>query len=207
MIIEIKSLVEKHGSYKTKYKNKYNVEEIDWAELIDDIDDYTISIFPVSMLAKTPSAKYEQLQEMFNQGLITADQFRRLFDIPDLEAENDLNMSDDEIILKNLDSMVLDGIQRVPEPFDNLQKALDLSSKFYNLCRQHDVPESKLSLIRNYMVFCKQSIDAQAARAQAMQAQAAPPAMPIIVPISEPLGPPDKPPIAEPRIEPNVAPA
>lgn len=177
MIFEIKSLVEKNGSYVTKYNNKYTTEEIDWTQLVNDIDDFTISIFPVSMLAKTPSAKYEQLQEMFNQGLISAEQFRRLYDIPDLESENNLNMSSEEIILKDLDSMVLDGVQRGPEPFDNAYLAKDLATKFYNLCRVNSVPESRLKLIRNYIVYCTQRIEQQEAKQMQMQAQAQPPEM------------------------------
>jgi hypothetical protein len=176
MIFEIKSLVEKQGSYKTKYNNKYVTEDIDWADLVDDLENYTISIFPVSMLAKTPSAKYEQLQEMFNQGLISAEQFRRLYDIPDLEAENNLNMSSEEIILKDLDSMVLDGKQRAPEPFDNAYIAKDLAVKFYNLCRVNSVPEDRLKLLRNYIVYCTQRIDQQEAKQMQMQAQAQAPA-------------------------------
>lgn len=177
MIFEIKSLVDKNGSYKTRYNNKYVTEDIDWADLVDDLENYTISIFPVSMLAKTPSAKYEQLQEMFNQGLITAEQFRRLYDIPDLEAENNLNMSSEEIILKDLDSMVLDGKQRAPEPFDNAYIAKDLAVKFYNLCRVNSVPEDRLKLLRNYIVYCTQRIDQQEAKQMQMQAQAQPPEM------------------------------
>lgn len=179
IIEEIKALVERKGTYKSRSANKFTYEEIDWAEILNDMDELVVRIFPISMLAKTPSAKFEQLTELYNQGLITPDQFKRLWEIPDIEAENDLSISDDEIILKELDTMVIKGEQIVPEPgFTDLQKAFDMAGKFYNMCRLNEVPWDRLQLIQNYMVAAKQELDKKQARDMAAQQAAQAPAMP-----------------------------
>jgi hypothetical protein len=94
--------------------------------------------------------------------------FRKLFGLPDIEAENDIDLSDQEIIDRTMDKIVIEGVAFVPEPFDNLQLTITRGRKFYNMCRIKEVPEERLALLRDYL-----------ARADAMLKEAmAPPPMP-----------------------------
>lgn len=146
-----KRIVERKGSYETTYRAKHGIKKVDWKKLLEDAKDFVIRVFPVSALSKNPAAKFAQLTELLNAGAITVEQFRRLFEIPDLEAENDLDMADYNIIAKALDTMVINGTYVTPMPTDNFDMAIGLASKFVNLCRLQEVPEDRIKLVIDYI--------------------------------------------------------
>ncbi len=149
-----KRIVERNGSYRVGYRGKQGLEHIDWKDFLDlikDKDSFVLKVFPVSQLSKQPAAKFAQLTELLNAGAITVEQFKRLFELPDLEAENQLDTADTDVIDRAMDIMVTTGRYLSPEPFDNLDLIIQRAGKFYNLCRQQEVPENRLQLLRDYM--------------------------------------------------------
>jgi len=180
-------IVDRKGSYKAKYQSKKGIETLDWKELLEDQDDFEIRVFPVSELSKQPAAKFAQLSEMMDRGALTVEQFKRLFELPDLESENELDTSDTDVIDRALDIMVTTGRYLSPEPFDNLDLIIQRAGKFYNLCRQQEVPENRLQLVRDYMT------DARALKKQAEEGARAEAAA--NAPPPPPMGPPGMPPM------------
>jgi len=165
-------IVERKGSYESTYRGKYGIERVNWKDLLEDVKDFKIRVFPVSALSKQPAAKFAQLTELLNAGAIDVQQFRRLFEIPDLEAENQLDMADYDLIAKSLDTMVIKGKYVTPLPFDDFELAIKLASKFANLCRLREVPEQRIKLIVDWIE------DVKSLRDQAKAALAPPPVMP-----------------------------
>ena len=104
---------------------------------------------------------------MLSNGSITPEQFRRLFGMPDLEAENEVDLADVEIIDKVMDQIVIEGKPLQPEPFDYLELIIQRGRKFYNLCRKKGVPEERLAYLRDYLTRAKQLDDEQKAKMQA----------------------------------------
>ena len=170
-----KRIADRNGDYKVRYRGKRAVEQIAWKDVLADKEDFVLKVFPVSMLSKQPSAKFAQLQEMLNAGAITVEQFKRLYELPDLEAENELDTADTDIIDRNLDIIVTTGRYLSPEPFDNLQLIIERAGKFYNLCRQYDVPDDRLTLVSNFIIDAKALLDQQAANDAANAAAMGPP--------------------------------
>ncbi len=171
-------IVARKGSYKARYRGKHGIEEVDWKDVLMDRESFVLKVFPVSQLSKQPAAKFAQLTEMLNAGAITVEQFKRLYELPDLEAENELDSSDTDIIDRNMDIMVTTGRYMSPEPFDNFDLIIQRAGKFYNLCRQQEVPEARLKLLRNYIEDTKSLKEQIAAEQAAKAAAAAPPPMP-----------------------------
>lgn len=166
IILEARELTESGEAYTVRYRGKKAIEEVDWKKVLVDESEFVLKVFPISILARSPAAKFEQLQEMLNAGAITVEQFRRLFELPDLEAENEIDSADTDIVDRNLDIIVVEGRYLSPEPFDNLQLAKTRASKFYNVCRANQVPDDKLELLRNYISDCD-ALTQQAASASA----------------------------------------
>lgn len=160
---------------KTRYKSDKGFAQISWKEVLLDQEDFTLRIFPVNALSQTPSAKLQQASELLQMQAITKEDWRKLTDIPDLKAKNDLDLADEDIIDKNMDYMVRTGKYTQPEPFDNLQMIVQRAGKYYNLCRLQEVAESKLALIRQYAADAKALLDRQ-------QQPAAPPGAPPMPP-------------------------
>lgn len=164
-IDEGRELVENGETYSVRYKGKGAVEDLDWKKVILDEDEYILTIPSINALSTSPSARYAQLEARFNAGTITADQFKRLDEMPDLQAENEMDTADEDIIDRNLDIMVTEGRYMAPQPFDNLDMCVHRGGKFYNLCRQRGESESALAMIRDYI-----------AAAADLKTQSAPPA-------------------------------
>ncbi len=210
IIEEARDLVENDNGYKVRYASKRALESVEWAKVLIDEDEFVLKIFPVSALSQDPSAKFEQLQEMRASGDITTEQFKRLFELPDLEAENEIDTADTDIIDRNLDIIVTDGRYLSPEPFDNLDLARVRAGKFYNVCRARGgIPDSRLELLRNYIADCVALLK-QAQPPAPAAPPGPPPGMPPGPPGMDPMGggaPPgmDAPPLAYP-VNPNAAP-
>lgn len=185
------------GSLKTRYPEKHGFAPLDWADLkdlINDRDSFVLRVFPISSLSKHPAARFAQLTELLNAQAITVEQFKRLFDLPDLEAENELDSADTDIIDRNLDVIVTKGKYLAPQPFDNLDTLIERAGKFYNLCRVSEVPEDRLELIRNLIE------DAKSLKKQALDeaaANAPPPPMDPNAPPPDGMGPEGMPPPEE----------
>ncbi len=180
--------------YSVSYASKRSLEKIEWAKVLIDEGDYVLKIFPVSSLSQDPAAKFEQLQEMRASGDITTEQFKRLFELPDLEAENEIDTADTDIIDRNLDIIVTEGRYLSPEPFDNLELAKVRAGKFYNVCRARGgVPEKNLQMLRDYIADCSALLEA-----------AKPPAPPAPPPGMPGMPPPDMPPGGPPGAPPGL---
>ena len=177
VVCAAKRIYERKGSYKSVYKGKgRSAEPIDWKDLMDLLSDrekFVLSVFPVSALSKQPAAKFAQLTELLNAQAITVEQFKRLFDLPDLEAENEMDTANTDVIDRQLDIMVTTGKYMTPEPFDvaNFELAVSRADKFYNVCRIHEVPDHRLQLIRDWLVDIKSLNEQEQAKAQALAAQ------------------------------------
>lgn len=182
-------IVERGGNLTASYKDKKGLKKIDWAKVLLDRGDFTLTVFPVSELSRQPAAKFAQLSEMMDRGAITVEQFKRLFNLPDLEAENELDVADTEVIDRALDIMVVEGRYISPEPFDDFEQLIQRAGKFYNLCRTQEVPEKRLKLLRDFMRDARSLADqAKAAAAPpAAPAPMMPPGPPGMVPPAGPL--------------------
>ncbi len=177
IICTARRIVDRGVKYTARYHGKRGLESIAWEDVLMDRSEFTLKVFPVSELAKQPAAKFAQLNEMLDRQAINIEQFKRLFELPDLEAENELDTSDTDIIDRTLDVIVTTGRYISPEPNDALDLMLVRASKFYNLCRLQEVPEDRLQLLRNLQEDVKSLQDQakQKAQADAMAAMPPPP--------------------------------
>lgn len=154
-------------------RGKGGVERLKWADVLPkDKADLVLRVFPVSQLSKQPSARFAQLQELLNAGAITIEQFKRLYEMPDIEAENQLDTADTDIIDRNMDIMVTTGRYLSPEPFDDLPLLIKRAGKMINLCRAQEVPDTRIQLLRDYIEDAKGLQETMAEAERKKQAEA-----------------------------------
>lgn len=153
-----KRLVEACESAKTVtvlYKAKTHVEEIDFADIDLKSNQFVVQVFPTSSLPTTPAAKLAALEEFFNAGLISKEDFMRNADLPDLKSEIGLQTAPRDLIDERLEKMLSTGEYYPPEPFYNLQLNLQVTTLQYQRSQLDGVPEDRLELLRRYMVDCQ----------------------------------------------------
>lgn len=192
---EARSLIRDGVRVTSRSRDKTGFTNIDWKDIVEVLEDrknYVVKTFPIGALSQEPAEKFAQLDALLDRQVITIDQFKRLYEIPDLEAENSVDMADTEIIDKNIDHMVTKGRYLSPQSFDNLQLIIERAGKIYNAYRIAEVPDARLELIRRYITDAKAMIDDAATKAAAMAS--GPPGMPM----REGMGPPMPPPPMDP---------
>lgn len=173
-----REIAEEFPDYSVRVPGKRNFGRIAWSEVVLDDDDFVMQAFPTAMLSKTPSERFQQVDDLRANGYITAEQAKLLIDFPDIEAWTDLDQAPQRLIEKWLEEMVEKGIARSPEPFFDLQFALITSQKFYCQCLEDDdVDEDNLQLIRDWMLKI-QDLMSMPAPSPAAPGPAVPPQMP-----------------------------
>jgi hypothetical protein len=196
----VKELMKNNGGLSVRFATRNGYEQITWHDVLgkeEDEKSFILKIFPVSALSQDPSAKFQQLDTLLNTGAIDVDQFKKLFNIPDLDAENEIDAADTDIIDWSLDHMVDTGEYVAPQSFDNLELALKRAGKFVNMCRKNNVSDDRISLIHDYIV-----------DVQALMEPPAPPAPPpgMMPPPGMPMGMPPVDPMASPMGDPGMPP-
>lgn len=169
------------------------LDSVPWSEINMARDQYLAQVLPESSMPKTPAGRLQYAKELAQAGAITVQQFRRIVRVPDLKAEDDLDLAPLNFIMWQVSRMKR-GKAQSPQPYQDLALARERVTKAYNDACTKNVPEARLQLFREYLD-----------RLDAMQQQAMPPAPG--GPGSSPLGRPEAPPTSDllPPAQPGAA--
>jgi hypothetical protein len=153
-----RDIVEETGSLKVKAENKKFVEEIDFAEVNLEEEDYILKMFPVSNLPSDPEGRLQTIQEYMQAGLLNPRTGRRLMDFPDLESIETLQNAKEDYLHSLFDKMIEEGEFTAPEPEDDLALAQELFLDYYAYAKVCNVEEDRLELLRQFNDQTKQLI-------------------------------------------------
>jgi len=150
IVDKAKDIAKRDGKYQTVYPHKNGTKEIDLpaTKLLDN--PFVIQCFDASSLPRDPAGRLATITEMMQAGMISIAEGRRLLDYPDLEQNEKLANSGEERILQVLDQMVDEGKYTPPDPFMDLQLALEISRQYYNLYVPANLEEDKAQMIRDF---------------------------------------------------------
>lgn len=145
-----KDIALRDGKYQTVYPNKDGTKEIDLpaAKLLDD--PFVIQCFESSSLPRDPAGRLQKVTEMMQAGIIDMKEGRRLLNYPDIEQSDKLASAAQERIYKMLDDIVEDGKFTPPDPYTDLQAALQSVGQYYNLYTAAGLEESKAEMLRDW---------------------------------------------------------
>lgn len=176
-----KDIAKREGKYQTVYPNKNGTKQINLPDVKMLDDPFVIQCFDASSLPRDPAGRLQKVTEMAQAGMITMQEARRLLDYPDLEQVDKLANASEERILQILDQIVEDGSYTPPDPFMDLQLAVQLVTQYYNLYVPAKLEEERAQLLRDFFT------QAQALVTQAMTPpQAQPAAPPLALPEARP---------------------
>jgi hypothetical protein len=147
----MRRLAEEDKAYDVVYRDSDHVERIAWEDVAIDEDSYILHVFPISALANSPAGRLQQLQELFQAGLIDRDMFLELSNLPDFESQRNLLTAPRELIEKRIFQMLRDGRYYPPEPFMNLGLARMVVGLAYQRAELQGVGEDRLELLRRFL--------------------------------------------------------
>ena len=180
------------GTYKVLAETGEHreLEEVNLADCDIPIGSYRLKVFPTSFLSQSPSARYEFLSEMRQRGDIDELEFRQLVDMPDLDAENDLETATVDIIDQCVEAILSRGLAFTAEAFDDHVLIVQRGSKAYNLARlrapeqgtkEYKQHRERLRALKEYILsamhWLKKKEDEDKANIAAQQAAMAQPGM------------------------------
>lgn len=137
--------------YAVKSKTSDFMKTIKWAEVDMDKDKYVMQAFPTSFLSSTPSAKFQDIQEMLQAGMIDKEFALQLLDYPDVKAYSKYKTADITDIMKTCEYIIDEGSYAAPEPFQNLELGIKYIGAQYLVAKNDNVPESRLELLRRWI--------------------------------------------------------
>jgi hypothetical protein len=172
-----KELVEKHPELESTAQIGKHLASVKFSEIDMGDHPFELSIFPTSMLPKTPAARYAQIDEWIQAGYLTKEEGMQLMDMPDLEdavslitaSIDDIDATIDAMIydkpdeeelegipLDDLDEMereqaIADMVYLMPDSTQNLQIGMKRMLATYLRSKHDGTPEARRNLLTRWM--------------------------------------------------------
>lgn len=133
--------------------SKTSIEELSFADVRVDRQKLKLRVQPMSQLPQSFAGKVEAFEKMKLAGLpIDPKTAMRMMEVPDLAGAQDMMVSDEEIIMKNLSYMTRTGEYLAPMPFDNLDLIVQLTVRYINKYRVRTGRDmNKVALLAQYI--------------------------------------------------------
>lgn len=167
---------EQEGGFKVTVVDDKGYEVIEWKDIDINSDQYTIKCYPKNLLSELPSGRLSDVQDLINLGVVQPDQASKLLDFPDLEEFNKFNNASGDDIMATIAAIIDDGEYNPPEPYQKLEKGIEMMQAAYLHYKHKKVNEEHLSLliqwINDAMALTEQMMaQAQETPEEAMQSQ------------------------------------
>lgn len=160
-----KELSEQGGDFEVVAESKKFIESIKWSDINIEENEYMMQMFPTSMLPHEPAGRLAMVQELMESGMIPPEYGLRLLDFPDLESYLNLKNAAIDDLMDTLDEIINKGEFNPPEPYQDLQRGIEIFQAAYLKAKHDNVPTSRLSDLQRWMTQAKVLLD-RAAMAQ-----------------------------------------
>jgi len=166
--------------------NKY-METIEWKDVNYEEDKFLLRVFPTSLLPTTPVGKLQAVQELVQGGMLSREAGLSLLDYPDLEQAVGLANAQVDDIRNTIENIINDGVYDTPEPYQNLELAIQMAQSYYQKARTTKVPENRLELLRRFIDDCHElsNIDKPTMATVPVGQQPAPPPLAVPAPLPQ----------------------
>ena len=151
----LKDMAEKGTAKPIKAKVKKRTttlfEDIDWAEVALDPDEYRLEVQSASSLPDSTPGRTQTVQDWYSAGFINQLEAKQLLQFTDIEGFQNLDLAPYHVVLDNIESIIEDGIYRFPEPTDDLDLSIKLAGLSYSKFRLRNAPVDRLELLLQYI--------------------------------------------------------
>lgn len=130
-----------------------SIEELSFKDICVDRRRMKLRVQPMSQFPQTFAGKVDAIEKM-KQADVPLDPrtAMRMLEVPDPEGANDMLVSDEAIIMKNLTHMSKTGDYLPPMPFDNLDLIVKLTTQYINRYRvRKNADYDRIGLLAQYI--------------------------------------------------------
>ena len=133
-----------------------------------DVNTIQIRAEAASSLGLDPASEFDDLQDMFANGLITKDELWQHAKTPDAEKIRRMAVSHIDMIEAEIDSILYEGELRPPPTYINAPKALEMGTKALMRARIDKAPADRLTMLRVWIGLIAQQLQPPAPPPKAM---------------------------------------
>ena len=128
---------------------------------------------PANLLPKEPAGRIQYVQELIQAGIYSKDEALDLLEFPDTSKINNIKLGSRHVVIHTIEKIVEDNKYIAPEPYLNLDFAIDYAQSYYSRGKIDGMPEDRMELLRIFIQDCQRLISKRdmAAQAQMMQQQ------------------------------------
>jgi hypothetical protein len=161
-IDEFKELAAEDPDLKIFATQKRALLQVKWSEVDMERDAIVMQVWPTNLLGRTPAARMQTVNDLYNQGIIDSDRYLQLLDAPDIDAETDLRVArrmrcDEQIdAMLELDVKDLDrpGAYKRPGPYQDLAYGRFRAQDQICMGELRGIADPVLDLLRRYIEDC-----------------------------------------------------
>lgn len=184
LIDVMKDIADEFGDVETRVPSRKALLAVKWSDVDMDRDAFVMQTWPTSLLARTPSARLQQVQDLFSAGIIDKPLFLKLLDAPDIDAETDLMAAAQQVVDEQIEKM-LDAedpnaadAQQQPDAWSDLTYALYRGAQQVALGKLQGVADANLDLLKDFVQNAKDLLDKRMGAQAAANGNSAPAATP-----------------------------
>lgn len=172
LIDVMKEIADEYPDVAVKVPQRRAYLAVKWKDVDLDRDAFLMQTWPTALFARTPSARLQQVQDLFAAGIIDKTLFLKLLNAPDVDAETDLMAASQMLVDDQIESMMdsetpdaADAYKR-PDEWSDLTYAVYRGAQQVALGTLQGVPDRNLDLLRNYVQDAKDLLDARTSAQQ-----------------------------------------
>lgn len=139
-----------------KVPGKEFIQTIKWKDVDLEDDQFEMTLYPTSLLPKSPEGQLQFTQELIQSGFIEKDEALSLLNFPDLESFFSLRTAAIDDIKMLIENMLENGKYQAPEPYMDLVRAVQMTQSAYLRAKTRGASESRLELLRNFIQDCQE---------------------------------------------------
>ena len=135
----------------TTWKSRDAIQKLDYDKVTLEEGSYRLRIEPIGFLPDTRAGKLSVVEQLAKAGVIPQWMVPALFDEPDLVEANKIILAPYKNCLRKMDELIDVKLPApMPEPYNNLDLELAVSTAFYNWVQAERAPESVQYRFRVY---------------------------------------------------------
>lgn len=134
-------------------------------------DSYVLKMFPVSSLPDSIPDLIDSVERMLQLGVIDKSQVPDLMNIPDLDSNIAMISAPMRLVDKKIEEMLDTGKYWSPEPYHNLDYAVQTATQHINWAELNDEDDKRVALLRRFINDVNQLIQQRVPPVQPQQQQ------------------------------------
>lgn len=155
---QCRKLKQKGFNPVVQFKDGSSMKTIKFSDVDVPDSKIVVSARPSNLLPKEPAGRIQYVQELIQAGIYSKEEALDLLEFPDTTKINNIKLGSRHVVIYTVEKMVEDNVYIAPEPYMNLDFAIEYAQSYYSRGKIDQMPEERLELLRRFMSDCERLI-------------------------------------------------